>query len=316
MKKYELLFILTLLFAVGIGFAAPSVSIISPSPSETEFISATSATFNVSSNETINVTNSLIIWTNQSGAVTNFSAINVNNVTNATWRTFSDLLDGTHSFQGYIISNLSDTSGAVYTAVRNITQDDTVPAVDIVVPSGNVQVGADPANISFTFDRSDTNLDRCTYNLTGGSAVAIGSCNNLTLLLASSQSGTSYTVTVVVNDSAGNSNFNTSDFTLQSALSGGGGGSTPTVVVPDIVSVPEQEGIQSESASGSPSGIRIPIISDFIDAIMNGINRLFGGNTEAVVGTSTPRDTSEIGGTRNIGIQDAPRPLFRLPKLI
>ena len=247
MKKYEIMFAVIFLLAVGIGFSAPSVSIISPSPSEAQFISTTSSTFNVSSNETINVTNSLIIWTNQSGAVTNFSAINVNNVSNSTWRTFSNLLDGTHSFRGYIISNLSDTSGAVYTAVRNITQDDTNPVALVGAPSGNVQVGADPANISLAFTLTETNLDRCTYNTTEVTPTQITSCANTTLILASSSSGITYTISLTVNDSAGNSIRNNSVFTLQSSLSSGGGGySTPTVVTPDIVSIPiPSEGIQS-----------------------------------------------------------------------
>lgn len=305
--KLKLLFLTAFLLAIGIGFAAPSVSIISPSASEAQFISATSSTFNVSSNETINVTNSLIIWTNQSGAVTNFSAINVNNVTNATWRTFSDLLDGTHSFRGYIISNLSDTSGAVYTAVRNITQDDTNPVALVGAPSGNVQVGADPANISLTFTLTETNLDRCTYNTTEVTPTQITSCANTTLILASSSSGITYTISLTVNDSAGNSITNNSVFTLEAPTSGGGG-STPTAstvqtttpVATDTISPLQTP--QSQSTQETPTGMRIPILSDFIDSIVRGFNKLFGfGNTQSTAS--------------NIQPTDEPKPLFKLPRL-
>jgi len=228
-----LVFALTLATSV---LALPIATFDSSSPSNNTFRNGTVGLsfiiINVTSNETINANaSSYIQWYNETNASTNFSALVAQTVnrtsgqeSNWTWWEFNLANDGVHRFDVILHSNVSG-SGHSAVVQRYVYYDNTTPSASIAFPvDGTDYVRSPPFN--FTLDLNftgDTNQDVCQYDVNNGGNVSI-SCSNGTFV---STPG-SNSLTLWVNDSAGNLGGNSLTFTARETslggTSGGGGG--------------------------------------------------------------------------------------------
>ena len=191
-------------------FAVPTLTIIAPSNIEGLNTNSTTYVFNVSSNETVNITRTVLEWTNQSGSAVNISAnvsgTVVNNITNTTGWTITDLQDGLHQFKAYVYSNItpSEATGSV-SAVRNITQDDTNPTVTITSPANATNTTDTTPEIRFNI--TDAGFASLRYRVYVGDTIdSIGNATNSTIIFVnlSAQGNGTIFVRVEGNDSAGN----------------------------------------------------------------------------------------------------------------
>src|SRR3989338_8492920 len=134
--------VLFLAFAASSAFAGPNISYVSPTPIENETSTANNFTVNITSNETINFTDTeftRVEWTNQSGARLNFSLVSDNVNGSIGYITINFSADGRHNFTAYVRANWSNDSATSNNNINNITinftRDTTAPTVTIVSPT-------------------------------------------------------------------------------------------------------------------------------------------------------------------------------------
>jgi len=134
-------------------------------------------------------------------------------------------------FYNVTLCDIADNCNS--TETRNITliDDTTNPDISIVEPNDtnydNYVSGS--IKIFSNFSVNDTNLNFCWFNITGSQSISntLVSCfngfNNFTFLISTYGS---FTIYLNVNDSAGNSNYSSANFTVikYSGPTGGGGG--------------------------------------------------------------------------------------------
>lgn len=146
----------------------------------------------------------------------------------------------------------SNTSGILQYSAINITWNDTTsPLINITEPTGQKSA----TQINYTLNASDNwLLDKCLYWITRGASLEVANTtltcsNNITGSAYVSSVGTNYTFHFWINDTSGNSNYTTSNFSTSSgavivtppATSGGGGGGSIIEDIRDLLSKNETE---------------------------------------------------------------------------
>ncbi|MBI2584210.1 MAG: hypothetical protein HYW25_06065 [Candidatus Aenigmarchaeota archaeon] len=129
-SSVALLMLLALLVLAMPVFAAPSVDYATPTPLENSFTNRNNFTVNITSNETINFTDTVgtrVEWTNQSGNRQNFSLIPFSGT--VAWMQINFSSDGRHNFTAYIRSNTSSADENATGATVNFTRNTVPPSI-------------------------------------------------------------------------------------------------------------------------------------------------------------------------------------------
>lgn len=128
----------------------------------------------------------------------------------------TNLADGNYNVTAYA----QDSSGNVNSTSRWVTLDTTSPFINITSPVNNYQIidyvsGNVPVNVNFS--QSDINNNSCYYSLSGAfniSNTAVSCNNGYNIFTFYINASGSYTLTVLANDSAGNTNSSNINFSV------------------------------------------------------------------------------------------------------
>lgn len=295
MKKI-LIMLLALLLSMPLAFA--TITIRAPTYDEGANRTQTYIEFNISSTDYINSSLANLEWANETGTRLNLTPTQVVNFTlnaacasnncNYSFWNVSGLLDGQHTFKGYIRENESGTLRV--SAARNVTQDDTAPESNITEPAnGSSQRSSGQINLVININDNAIGFRNgaCIYELNGVNRTF--TCGNSTFVI-SPQGGTN-TLQLYTNDS----NNNRSDpeitflFTLDTPGGGGGGGIALPPAISDITvsRIPPRPArektfidsiagffnslrVQPQSVTPSFTGVREPSVFDRIVAFFRG----------------------------------------------
>ena len=139
------------------------------------------------------------------------SDLSVNNTTSSATSpleyNITNLDDGTY----YLNATVNDTTGnTADTETRTIVLDSTAPTITITTPTNNTITSNTGLNVNYT--ATDTNLESCWYsNDSYLENITLASCTNITSVTWSEGD---HNVTVWVNDTAGNENQASVNFTI------------------------------------------------------------------------------------------------------
>ena len=159
----------------------------------------------------------------------NLNQTNTNPVNNSINSFYLNLNDGNYLWN----IRCSDSQGhSAFNGNKSFFIDTIKPVLSISEPFGKKTIRT---NIPFIFSVTDTNKDSCWYNVYRGSNLEIQnttiSCNNQTSFNVTLDAD--FTINFYANDSAGNTNFTSSSFSIDTSTpiinppsggSGGGGG--------------------------------------------------------------------------------------------
>ncbi|MFH0832358.1 MAG: acid shock protein, partial [Candidatus Aenigmatarchaeota archaeon] len=212
MNKVLILIVVFALLASTTAFAAPNLTAVSPTPANFTNQSSTSVTLNITSSLDISLTRSALLWTNQSGQI---SDLNLSNLTivngslatpyldvNYTYITINGMLNGTHSFTFRIGSNTTDDN---MTLTINITVDNANPPTATVTNPINATntTNATP-NIEITLVDSFATVLNYTIYANGVSKASGQLANNTrTNVTLSALTNGTYLINVEAVDQAG-----------------------------------------------------------------------------------------------------------------
>jgi len=169
----------------------------------------TTLTFSCSSeDDTNNITDMSIRIMNSDGSHLtsyNVAGLDINNYTvNNTFS--SGLIEG----EGFIW-HCNATNGlpnTTYSGNRTFHIDQTVPAINIIDPTGSVYSYATTINMSLNYSASDNRIDTCFWSIDGGVNTTIAGCSNTTINATAGW----HNVTIFVNDTVENINSSTNAF--------------------------------------------------------------------------------------------------------
>ncbi|MCK5016603.1 MAG: PGF-pre-PGF domain-containing protein, partial [Candidatus Peribacteraceae bacterium] len=174
----------------------PVVGFVGPTPGNNTNLSATSTTINISHTE-INPDTLILNW---NGTNTSYSYSG-----SYTEIVKSGLSDGNHTYRVW----LNDTAGNTnVTGVMTLNIDLTKPIPVIPYPENRTY----SSNPELNFSYFENNTDSCWYNLNGTGNITLASCNTNGTVMVSGEGGNN--VTLYMNDSAGNLNYTSAYWTL------------------------------------------------------------------------------------------------------
>lgn len=190
-------------------------------PSDNSGVNNSYIVFNGTVSDNVNLT-SVAFYVDSILRTTNTSGIN-----NSDYLFPVVLSDANHTWSYYACDS---SSNCILSTPRIVTVDTIFPNINIT----NVYTNINSQTFSFDSDETDTNLNKCWYNLYNSSngidglnSGKIFSCN--TLVSVSATLFGTYTLNVNVNDTAGNTNSTNQSVTLNSSsivVTTGGGGTT------------------------------------------------------------------------------------------
>jgi subtilisin family serine protease/uncharacterized membrane protein YgcG len=180
--------------------AVPLITFVAPTPDDNNATNAANVTINITSNENLgNVT----LEFGLSGNPVNYS-MNKSSVAGFLYN-FSNLPDGLYSYR--VFANDTGNNQNITTA-RTVRIDTAVPNVTITSPSNGSTITN--STVALNFSVVDSSAVVCTLANGTGENSTVANCVNLTFNAVSGLQ----TVTIYVNDSAGNVNVTTVSFTL------------------------------------------------------------------------------------------------------
>ncbi len=156
-------------------------------------------------------------WYSNDSMTENISITCGNNITTIEW------IIGQHNIT--IWGN--DSAGNENSSTITFTIDNIEPLISNI----SISTTSGSQTISFSFNASDTNLDSCWYSVFNSSGGIDQSTTENTSVNCNSEGNSetvsifaTYNLTIYANDSAGNENSSTQEFTVSQAVTGGGGG--------------------------------------------------------------------------------------------
>ena len=222
------LLIITAAYLTSAGLTGGSLN----TPTDNSYDNDGIVNFNCTFTSNVSLTN-ISLYTNFTGSW-EINATNTTPVQNNTGYDFttSGISEGTYIWNCLATDNESTTRWADTTSNYTITVDTTVPSIALNTPENSSTDTS--GSVTFSYTPTDSNLDACVLwgNFSGWAAnetdmsPTSGSDNTITLTLSD---GT-YLWNMWCNDSAGNSAFNATNYTLNVNIeesTGGGGSSIP-----------------------------------------------------------------------------------------
>ncbi|MEK6878843.1 MAG: hypothetical protein AABY22_04510 [Nanoarchaeota archaeon] len=215
----------TLTRTVRIDTINPSINFTSPTEIDGSFIPTNVVDINITATDTgVGLANITIRLYNSSN-----SQIQINvSITSSFYINYSNLDDGLYYFNATSRDYLNQQNN---TSTRNVTIDTLFPNNTI----NSIQTTSDSILITVNITSSDVNLNNCFYSIFADITTLVianttYTCN--TIISTSVNQFTSHTFYSYVNDSAGNLNQTTRNFTTTRSgnVGGGGGGASPVVI--------------------------------------------------------------------------------------
>lgn len=189
---------------ISTNYITPTINFTFPTPSNNSFQQSQSFVVNFTTNDT----------NFQSGWVqldfTNYSASCTSGVPAYCNYSFSSVSEGQHNITAYVNDTVGNTN---QTEKRRITIDLTKPLPNITYPA-NFSYNYVVSHLNYSF--TETNSNQCWYSVNGGTTNTSITCGNNVTGLTANQ-GTN-TWLIIMNDSAGNTNYTSVIFTVDSVL--------------------------------------------------------------------------------------------------
>ncbi|MCX6748669.1 MAG: hypothetical protein NT076_03620, partial [Candidatus Pacearchaeota archaeon] len=206
----------------------PAINFTNPSETSGSFVNRNFIKINVTASDSgSGLKNITIRLYNSSRSLIN----STNQTSSPLFSNFTGLSDGRYFFNSTAYDNFGNANS---TETRNVTIDTIYPVVSIVLPTNNADFPnfISSVTIDANFSVSDTNLQSCKYDITGPQNIT-----NLTTACSNGYNAFSYTIIspgsftlrVYSNDSAGNENMSSINFTVTryaGQQQGGGGSNT------------------------------------------------------------------------------------------
>ncbi len=195
-------------FTTPSDMLAPNVTI--NAPVDRFNLSSYTITFNATVFDNINVTN-VSLWGSWNGGLHL-------NFTNSTGKNNTDYLftvnlegnsDGTYS---WMIQAMDNATNYVNTTTRTFTLDTTKPAIQIVYPLNNTNSTNNNLNVNYSFSDAGVGIGNCWYSNDSYTVnTTLSGCVNITDVTWNEGS---HNVRIYANDSAGNYNFSSVKFMI------------------------------------------------------------------------------------------------------